>query len=224
MNPPVGNLKKLALTTALAAGLASPAHAAVCFSGTGVACAGSGEQQIFLESATTKNGLGNVGSQTGTPTVHLDSTVTLDFANGFANIKPDTGNSFSNLDITIPGHTFGDFLYDVQMFNSSATPTFTVTALLKGVIEGSNTYTNLGHDADLSFGVFALNGTQIDELQLVSTTGFKEIKHLQVSALDGVVTTVPEPSSWALMILGFAGVGFLAYRKHKSEHHALRLV
>ena len=80
-----------------------------------------------------------------------------------------------------------------------------------------NEMLTLKHDADLSFGVFAFNGCQIDELTLVSSTGFKEIKHLQVSALDGVVInptgSVPEPSTWAMMILGFAGIGFVAYRR-----------
>jgi choice-of-anchor C domain-containing protein len=33
-------------------------------------------------------------------------------------------------------------------------------------------------------------------------------------ALDNVsVTPVPEPSTWAMMLLGFTGVGFLAYRR-----------
>jgi PEP-CTERM motif len=27
------------------------------------------------------------------------------------------------------------------------------------------------------------------------------------------ITAVPEPSTWAMMILGFAGVGFMAYRR-----------
>jgi len=27
------------------------------------------------------------------------------------------------------------------------------------------------------------------------------------------VAPVPEPSTWAMMILGFAGVGFMAYRR-----------
>ena len=27
------------------------------------------------------------------------------------------------------------------------------------------------------------------------------------------VAAVPEPSTWAMMILGFAGVGFMAYRR-----------
>jgi hypothetical protein len=31
--------------------------------------------------------------------------------------------------------------------------------------------------------------------------------------VDGTVSAVPEPSTWAMMILGFCGVGFLAYRR-----------
>jgi hypothetical protein len=27
------------------------------------------------------------------------------------------------------------------------------------------------------------------------------------------VTSVPEPSTWAMLILGFAGIGFMAYRR-----------
>ena len=30
------------------------------------------------------------------------------------------------------------------------------------------------------------------------------------------ITAVPEPSTWAMMILGFAGVGFLAYRRRSQ--------
>jgi len=29
----------------------------------------------------------------------------------------------------------------------------------------------------------------------------------------GFETTIPEPSTWAMMLLGFAGLGFLGYRK-----------
>ena len=34
-----------------------------------------------------------------------------------------------------------------------------------------------------------------------------------VGAPDGPIPTVPEPSTWAMMILGFAGLGFMAYRR-----------
>jgi len=30
------------------------------------------------------------------------------------------------------------------------------------------------------------------------------------------VTPVPEPATWAMLILGFAGVGFMAYRRRNG--------
>ena len=33
---------------------------------------------------------------------------------------------------------------------------------------------------------------------------------------DTIVAGVPEPSTWAMMILGFAGIGFMAYRRRKG--------
>jgi hypothetical protein len=41
--------------------------------------------------------------------------------------------------------------------------------------------------------------------------------------LSTVTSAVPEPSTWAMLILGFAGVGFMAYRKKRSAP-AFRLV
>lgn len=37
---------------------------------------------------------------------------------------------------------------------------------------------------------------------------------------DGVfasTSAVPEPSTWAMMIIGFAGVGFIAYRRSRKD-------
>jgi hypothetical protein len=31
-------------------------------------------------------------------------------------------------------------------------------------------------------------------------------------ALGGTVTTVPEPSTWVMMLAGFAGLGYLGYK------------
>ncbi|MDN3275912.1 PEPxxWA-CTERM sorting domain-containing protein [Frankia sp. RB7] len=45
---------------------------------------------------------------------------------------------------------------------------------------------------------------------------------LGIPSLDGAtVSSVPEPSTWAMMILGFFGVGFVAYRR---QGQGLRLV
>jgi hypothetical protein len=34
-----------------------------------------------------------------------------------------------------------------------------------------------------------------------------------VAEFFGTIPAVPEPSTWAMMILGFAGIGFMAYRQ-----------
>ena len=36
---------------------------------------------------------------------------------------------------------------------------------------------------------------------------------------NAVTPGVPEPSTWAMMILGFAGVGFMAYRRRSKAQH-----
>ena len=36
-------------------------------------------------------------------------------------------------------------------------------------------------------------------------------------ATPGVMAAVPEPSTWAMMLIGFAGLGFMAYRRTKKS-------
>jgi hypothetical protein len=41
----------------------------------------------------------------------------------------------------------------------------------------------------------------------VGTSGFSSYP------LSGIASAIPEPATWAMMVLGFAGVGFMAYRR-----------
>jgi hypothetical protein len=36
-------------------------------------------------------------------------------------------------------------------------------------------------------------------------------------SVTGFVAAVPEPSTWAMMILGFFGIGAMTYRRRKSS-------
>jgi hypothetical protein len=38
-----------------------------------------------------------------------------------------------------------------------------------------------------------------------------------ITNFDAPVSAVPEPSTWAMMILGFAGVGYMTYRRRKQS-------
>jgi hypothetical protein len=56
------------------------------------------------------------------------------------------------------------------------------------------------------------NASSYGNLDFAAYTRFTEVS-----------SAVPEPSTWAMMILGFAGLGFMAYRR-KSNGLAFRLV
>jgi Protein of unknown function (DUF642)/PEP-CTERM motif len=59
------------------------------------------------------------------------------------------------------------------------------------------------------FGSFTANSA-VSEIEFTNTVGANNGGVL----LDSVsVAAVPEPSTWAMMILGFMGVGFMAYRR-----------
>jgi len=57
-----------------------------------------------------------------------------------------------------------------------------------------------------------------DMIRFEVTTGAGD----QNTGLDVSISAVPEPSTWAMMVLGFAGLGFMAYRR-KSATPALRV-
>ena len=80
--------------------------------------------------------------------------------------------------------------------------TFDVVEL--GFFGGPPSYGH-GSSADLFFagGAFA----QVGVYQPPTTLGFS------TDATLTVTSGVPEPSTWAMMILGFAGIGFMAYRR-----------
>jgi PEP-CTERM motif len=42
-----------------------------------------------------------------------------------------------------------------------------------------------------------------------------------VAPVTNITTAVPEPSTWALMIVGFGGLGYVAYRRRRSAVTAL---
>jgi hypothetical protein len=58
-------------------------------------------------------------------------------------------------------------------------------------------------------------GPNIDHLLLAAHPNLEPqtFDNFTIDNLSFGVSAVPEPSTWAMMILGFAGVGFMAYRR-----------
>jgi PEP-CTERM motif len=73
-----------------------------------------------------------------------------------------------------------------------------------GVHSAETTTLNLGmFTGPESLEIFYADRAQVDAILNVTLTG-------------ATVSAVPEPSTWAMMILGFCGVGFMAYRRNQN--------
>jgi PEP-CTERM motif len=226
-------MNKFLITTALLLAMgAMPAKAVtITFCGPqteGGSCEGPNETQVFLnEGHTESSGSGTVGVHGPTLLFTVDGGALdphVDTGGGFANItsanadkKTFPAADFNGIDITIPGFTFTDIAFDVQLnpTEASGTDSFTAQAFSGAHIsDGTATGSDTPND-DKQFSLTAVGGA-FDEVNLLSADGFKEIKHIEISGL----AAVPEPSTWALMGLGFAALGLLGYRKTRS-HNAL---
>jgi hypothetical protein len=211
---------------------ASPALAAVSATfcgpqteGTGVAgCTGTDESMVFLDAAkAVTTGFGQVGGNHALPTMQLVSdggalNMTVDLSSGFGTITPAQGfSTFNGLDITIPGFTFTDILFDAQLTpTASPTDSFTISTFSGAhVSDGSNIEVDAA-DTDKQFAAFAVGGA-FDEVNIQSTTGFDEIKHIEISGLSPLASGVPEPSTWAMFIAGFGLMGLMGWKRRAAR-------
>jgi hypothetical protein len=142
-----------------------------------------------------------------------DSTF-IDLASGFATIKPTHGtSSFAGLDITVPGYTFTQLVFDVQLTPNATAGTagpypFTITGDSNGV-----TVLPIGNEADAAdtdkeFSITAVGGS-FNSVDIRAIGGFDELKHFEVAGVKSIVgvTPTPEPAGIGLVGLGLAFLG-----------------
>lgn len=113
------------------------------------------------------------------------------------------GFSFTRLD----GSTFSFSSVDATHLNNALTNsgnggTFNVFADDIPVLQSS-------YDINPGFQSYSLNATDVHTIRITSNNFF-QLDNLVVSS------AVPEPTTWAMMILGFASVGFMTYRRRRT--------
>jgi hypothetical protein len=94
----------------------------------------------------------------------------------------------------------GFTVQELTFFNSDNSIFGTSTAL------GSQSFSSIGSNVQFSPLTSGSGPYSITEEYIISATG-------SGAASSTIVVSVPEASTWAMMILGFLGVGFTAYRR-----------
>lgn len=135
------------------------------------------------------------------------TTTTPTLTAQFASAGPATAGS-GNIS------TFGNFNLTFDLFdgftNSATSASFTLTDTSGTWASASNVLTNNAQGNEVAAHIFAC-ASPCTANSTVLVTGF---------STNGV-GAVPEPSTWAMMLLGFMGVGFMAYRRKSRSSFRL---
>jgi hypothetical protein len=161
---------------------------------------------------------------------------------GVATLLVNSGGFFDGVSMSADGKIVygagGGFIYGYNIANGpNAAPVFTSASLGSpdgtGVITGSGQFAgdlvSNGNDGNVylidkttgAATLIATGGTRGDYVGVDGTDGSlflsQSTEEFKLGCGVGCgfvgVGSVPEPSTWAMMILGFAGVGFMAYRR-----------
>jgi hypothetical protein len=109
----------------------------------------------------------------------------------------------------------GDGIFETSSPASGLNPAFAVTYptagdfLLRFRIEGN--FSRVGF-----VNLFACSGEDNGFCGIQIPVGDRETGTFSRTIPVTVTAAVPEPSTWAMMILGFAGIGFMAYRRKRN--------
>jgi hypothetical protein len=230
-------------TTALIVLASAPARADVFLDTQGIP--GTGNNVVFtgIDPTNSRLILGHLNGQNNEVVRFFDVSNTTGFT-GAANGQDIKINNTRDLDITVFDSTNTIQLgttRDVFSLKGTGSVFFRVTAVdANGQTETFN-FTNLtGGVAGLGGGGYDLgngnrqngfdfsvgNGEVITDIDLfLGLTGvINDFEHFRIDAAPIPTAAVPEASTWAMMILGFFGVGGLAMAKRRRESRAFRMV
>ena len=210
-------MRRLLLSLTALAALTLPAQADIVLDTTGLG--GTGNNVIFSSIFDSRLILGRLNGQNNEVVRFRDLTPTQDPLNPF------TGSANGN-DIKI----FNTVDLDINVFDSTNLTQLGVTRdvfSIKGdgtlfirvtALEADGTFKDFNFSQALTngqngFDFQAINGEKIWDVDLRVVGGrITDFEHFRIDVTPNV-GAVPEPATWAMMILGFCGVGFMAYRR-----------
>ncbi len=166
------------------------------------------------------NNAKNVSSFSGlvnSDVVNITTIGHVDAASGNATIKPIKDSLLTTLTFTpVDGDLFDAFSFRGQLLNVG---TINVTVqdnqghsfeLFQFSISKAN------QDFDRIGIIAAVLGETIKSVTISDSGGFKESKQFEFALEPTVTSGVPELSTWAMMIIGFGGVGLQMRRRQGS--------
>jgi hypothetical protein len=157
---------------------------------------------------------------------------------GFAQVTIDTAANTMDVMVTFSGLTSGTTASHIHCCTASpgtgnagvATTTPTFPGFPLGVTSGTYDHTfDMSLASSYNPAFVTANGGTVASAEPVLLAGLNagdaylniHTTNFTGGEIRGFLHAVPEPSTWAMMIMGFAGVGFMAYRRSRKNTMAL---
>lgn len=202
-------------TAAIGLGVATPAGAVTLQLCPGGASCVSGTTNVNLGTFNAPGSLtvtGNVGI--GGPQVNFTSTDGLLETNtGAATIFTASGSALDQLTFTLVTGAFTSAEFNLEQGSPKA---FDIVLSVSG---GGTKVVSISNSAGSNvFDIIGDPGESFTSASFVSTGsgGFADFKQLRLVLAAGT-PPVPEPGTWALMLLGFGGVGIALRRSRRNR-------
>jgi len=200
------------LKSLLIAGIAALSFASSTASASVVFLDGNNPQpdeQNILFSAGTGTTVSGLTDMSDTLVHFMSSTGQTLIASSVGQAMITTNNNgglLTSIVVTSPLHTFTDFIANPE--HSGA---FTVSATTN---DGTFSHTFSGGPGENFFTVLAQGNEVIFSVAITSAAGagFETFAQPRISG----VSAIPEPTTWAMMLIGFLGLGF-AFRQSRRK-------
>ncbi len=215
-------LKKMTIAALLFAGSSTAAHAQIVTNGgfedpkvNNSCCITSPPTNIPGWTATPNVNVVNGTFSSNPPNTNLayEGTQYLDLVG-----EGGTGSISQNLTTVANQWYTLSFMYSHNLFAGLTSASADI--FINNIFFGSVTHTG-GSNSDLAWtafsGDFLATGTTTN-LRFVNTAGSTN----EGVFLDAInVAAVPEPATWAMMLVGFGGMGLAMRRSNKRKHNVL---
>lgn len=197
----------LAVASALALAAATPASAAIIITASPGAVQPS--ENVLANTSMTGTTVMGTTNQTGSAvSIQSNEALTSTSSNGQSRFSAADGSALDLGTIFLTaGGTFTQA--EFNLFNA-ASDTSSVAITVNGVTQ---TFA-LGNGQNF-FGFSATGGDTISSISFnTNGSGVADLRQLRVG---GVAAAVPEPATWALMLLGFGAIG-ASLRRRRPAH------